>query len=109
MSAHTPGPWRYERDEDGSMAEHDDTFKPRYIRCDSKPGALMGGVKYYPWTPDNEADWVLIAAAPDLLAELKATRDAFYRCLTVNGTNAEFATVACGRADAAIAKAEGRS
>lgn len=32
---------------------------------------LLDGTKYYPGTPDNLADWQLIAAAPDMLAALK--------------------------------------
>lgn len=31
----------------------------------------MGNETYYPWTPENIADWQLIAAAPDLLEALK--------------------------------------
>jgi hypothetical protein len=31
----------------------------------------MGAETYYPWVPSNEADWHLMAAAPDLLAALK--------------------------------------
>lgn len=26
---------------------------------------------YYPWVPDNDADWDLIAAAPEMYAALK--------------------------------------
>lgn len=69
MSAHTPGPWRLEFDDDMGMPEHGD--RCRFIRAAGVHGALMGGVKYYPWTPENLADWQLIAAAPELLDALK--------------------------------------
>lgn len=55
----TPGPWRVE-------ARHG---------CDqliaSDGAGLMGNETYYPWTPENMADWHLIAAAPDLYEALE--------------------------------------
>lgn len=95
--SHTPGPWRFEHDPDGSMSEHDDPLGVRYIRSDGHMGALMGGTKYYPWTPDNVDDWYLIAAAPDLLNALKSLMDS-------EGDVHEKVVAARN----AIAKAEGR-
>ena len=54
---HTPSPWVF-RQEDGV----------RTIFADGK--SMMGDAVYYPWCPENAADWRLIAAAPDLLEAL---------------------------------------
>ena len=55
---HSPGPWRisYER---GTTQIR--TADNESIMCDET---------YYPWVPEKEADWHLIAAAPDLLEAL---------------------------------------
>jgi len=59
---HTPGPWRIE------LRGGD-----KYLYgAEPEQSALMCDMSYYPWTPDTDADWHLIAAAPDLLAALKA-------------------------------------
>lgn len=55
---HTPGPWVFSQDAGW------------YIRAEGV--SLMGNETYYPWNPENIADWQLIAAAPDLLEALKA-------------------------------------
>jgi hypothetical protein len=34
--------------------------------------AFMGDESYYPWCPEHDADWHLIAAAPDLYEVLEA-------------------------------------
>ncbi len=105
--SHTPGPWRFDEvdeDRDDNIAEHDHLV--RYIRAEGTIGALMGGAKYYPWTPGSRADWVLIAAAPDLLAALKAmvaSYDGLRDVLTSGIVKDKLAA-----AEAAIAKAEGR-
>lgn len=44
-------------------------------------GCQMCDMTYYPWTPENPDDWVLISAAPDLY-------DALYR-LRVEMTDTE--------------------
>ncbi len=93
MIGHTPGPWRFEENEEGSIPEHGEAC--RYIRAEGKHGALMGGVKYYPWTPSNRADWMLIAAAPDLLAVCRNIKQRFADEGTYDSD-----------LDAAIAKAE---
>jgi hypothetical protein len=57
--AATPGPWKFYRDASGD----------RHIASETKPGlSLMCDTTYYPWCPDSDADWQLIAAAPELLA-----------------------------------------
>jgi hypothetical protein len=59
MSAkHTPGPWTYER-RDCERYIH--TRNGEALQCDAR---------YYPWVSANEADWHLIAAAPELLKAL---------------------------------------
>lgn len=110
--SHTPGPWIFSHDADGSWSEHDDPLGVRYIRAAGKMGALLGGVKYYPWTPDNVDDWTLIAAAPDLLAALKAqSRDdgeCFCEVGIGNPNMRGEHSPACKQALDAIRKAEGR-
>ncbi len=90
------------------MPEHEPDC--RYIRCDAVPGALMGGVRYYPWTPKNEADWILIAAAPELLAALKSVVDIFGSNAPHDFDVCEDSSCGCVRqlARAVIEKAEGR-
>lgn len=62
---HTAGPWRFNN-------------KPgeTWTISSQSGDSLMGDEQYYPWTPDNEYDWALIAAAPDLLAEVIRLRAA---------------------------------
>ncbi len=57
---HTPGPWRFNKQKVGWRAI-----------SDARGYSLMGDEEYYPWVPSDEADWHLIAAAPDLLAALR--------------------------------------
>lgn len=61
MSKYTPGPWEFCKD--GGW------------RLNAGGESIMGNEKYYPWVPDNESDWRLIAAAPDLLEALKGICD----------------------------------
>lgn len=67
LEGYTPGPWResYERG----------TTQIRSADNES----LMGDETYYPWVPENDADWTLIAAAPDLHAHLTAALDEIER------------------------------
>jgi hypothetical protein len=67
MSKHTPGPWELTTEE-GGMGDC------RVIRANGEP--LMCDTQYYPWCPESDADWRLIAAAPDLLEALKAVTTA---------------------------------
>lgn len=59
MSKHTPGPWQF-------VVENGE----RKIIADGQ--ATMCDTRYYPWCPYNDADWRLIASAPDLLEACKA-------------------------------------
>ena len=54
---HTPGPWEFRKE------------NPWTIFADGK--SIMGNADYYPWVPTKKSDWVLIAAAPDLLEALR--------------------------------------
>jgi len=56
--SHTPGPWTINH-RDGST------------KLDTPEGCIMCDEQYYPWTPDKDEDWRLIAASPDMLALLK--------------------------------------
>lgn len=58
MGNHTPKPWTFTKNDDGV----------RRIKAPSHAGSLMCDERYYPWCPAEDADWRLIAAAPDLLA-----------------------------------------
>lgn len=97
--SYTPGPWTFSVEDDGiQRSEHEDGTRCRYIRANGTVGALMGGTRYYPWTPDNEDDWRLMASAPDLLAACKLALSAFERNDAIDW----------GELGKAIAKAEGQ-
>jgi hypothetical protein len=64
---HTPGPWALVV-EDGDMKIVAPPQEPRLATRET----LMCDTQYYPWCPSNEADWKLIAAAPELLHALRA-------------------------------------
>ena len=88
---HTPGPWR--------VSYESGTTRIRTADNES----IMCNETYYPWVPHNDADWHLIAAAPDLL-------DALERCLNfIANTESEMGeTLPCGdQARTAITKAKG--
>lgn len=89
---HTLGPWRvsYERG----------TTKIRTADNES----IMCDETYYPWVPENDADWHLIAAAPDLLEALEWALDAWD---THNRTGDPMQGDWESDAIAAIAKAKG--
>ena len=59
MSKHTKGPWLFKRDEYGDRA----------IKADGK--SIMCDTSYYPWCPNADADWHLIALSPEMLDALK--------------------------------------
>jgi len=88
---HTPGPWVVQ-----SMSGES--------RLIANGECIMCDTAYYPWTPHNDADWHLIAAAPDLLDALKGLRMWMPPC----GTDPEIDD-AMNAADDAIAKAEGKA
>ena len=54
----TPGPWYVE-------------YKHGTTRLIADRIVTMCDETYYPWVPDNDADWHLIAAAPDLYDALE--------------------------------------
>jgi hypothetical protein len=95
--SHSNGPWKIER-KGGN----------RYLRiADQFETAIMCDEQYYPWVPDSDDDWHLIAAAPELLeAAQGALKD-----LTVrhgDGDSDHFdATPVVKALQAAIAKAKG--
>lgn len=66
--SYTPGPWTFEIGQDELYWGEGCEFYAYRITAPTKLGPLMGGSKYYPWTPTELDDWKLIAAAPDLLA-----------------------------------------
>lgn len=47
----------------------------------------MSDMHYYPWVPENNADWHLIAAAPDLFEALEACAVLADENGMVNGVN----------------------
>lgn len=101
MSAHTPGPWELDEGDDG------DNFT---IRADGEFVTRLTKSRYTDDRRDPEAyaNAALIAAAPDLLAALKALADEY-------GPNAGRMAIGSPRrelwraAGAAITRAEGRS
>ena len=63
MARHSPGPWQITRE----MGEtHIRTADNESIMCD---------MRYYPWVPDDQDDWNLISAAPELLSALTECRE----------------------------------
>ncbi len=86
---HSPGPWKF----------NNDPGEARTI-SDARGISLMGDEQYYPWAPSEEADWRLIAAAPELLAALRDLVD-------VMTGRMEGETVALHNALAALLKADG--
>lgn len=101
MTTHTPGPWKAE----WNSVAGQDCFSLRGPNDESIVGGC--GCCGSPWCDLD--DGRLIAAAPDLLAQLRDMRERFYRCATSNGSDAEFVATACANADAAIAKATGET
>ena len=87
---HTKGPWVTIQNTD-SLGD-----KCRYIVA-ADGTHVMGDERYYPWCPYEESDWHLIAAAPELLEALKGL-------LELGGDDDRRI-----KAEAAVAKAEGRS
>jgi len=64
MSKQTPGDWEFIESEDN-----------RSIVANGK--TIMCDAAYYPWCPDNKYDWILMAAAPELLTALLEANDQF--------------------------------
>lgn len=105
---HTPGPWVYSFE----------SVDPEWAVVTTVGGSVIANVNS---DHRQEANARLIAAAPetaaerdrlkevnaDLLAALKQFRTKVYNAALISGMDHEWATEACSRADAAIAKAEG--
>lgn len=90
---HTHGPWRIDhRGED------------RYL-LSAEGDSLMCDMRYYPWCPEEEADWHLIAAAPELLDAARRAQW-FLRQRRSDDINEQAIAVSL---DIAIRKAEGRT
>ena len=80
---------------------------------------MMCNERYYPWVPDNETDWSLIAATPEMFAALKAVLGFFDSGEFVRDTTHDFeqgwhlkmipVVKSLSDANAALAKAEGKS
>lgn len=91
--SHTPGPWRATQKDHGLVIDgptpRQDDYAPRWCVCETISNE-----------PEDESNASLIAAAPDLLAALKA--------LFNTGLVREFDSPEEKAAHAAIAKAEGR-
>lgn len=95
---HTPGPWSAEPMEDGCSVAY---------RINDASGYEVAVTSGRDSDGEEAANARLIAAAPDMLAALKEARDLLAGDLTgVEWKRACHAFVA--KADAAIAKAEGR-
>lgn len=101
MSAHTPGPWRIVRTEDGFyFVEHGRMGDPAYLSVACIHGRQSYGKPRRPMPLQNaEADAKLISAAPEMLAALRYVRDRIE-----TGQDLGMGVVL-----EAIAKAEGRS
>jgi hypothetical protein len=69
----TPSPWSFDKAADGNW----------HIR-DASGNSMMCDEEYYPWVPDNEADWNLIAAAPDMYTQLVKMRDSMNCVCKIN-------------------------
>jgi hypothetical protein len=63
MSKHSAAPWTIHIDEHGD----------KYLKS-ADGNDMMCDTPYYPWTPSEHADWLLIAAAPELLEALKTSK-----------------------------------
>jgi hypothetical protein len=58
MSKYTKGEWKVVLESEG-----------KHLMVDEE--SIMCNMAYYPWTPDNPADWDLIAQAPAMHKELE--------------------------------------
>src|SRR5262245_18393193 len=99
---HTPGPWRYSLG-DGHYAGQADWA----ISTDTDSPEISGVAHNI----IDENDARLIAAAPDLLAALKASLDALHYIATLDSApkaTRQLAERDLAKASAAIAKAEGK-
>jgi len=104
-SKHTPGPWLYREDKGGGYEVFPYNGGPPEI------GEWAEICTISEYNKDPEADARLVAAAPELLEELKRTRDDLTNIkafCTLDATREAISRM-IQRIDAAIAKAEGRA
>ena len=99
---HTPGPW--EACDQGDYSDFDGNS--RVILGDDMRIAVVQ------WSPgdmqaESDANAHLIAAAPELLAELIALRRRFHNACLGTGSDADIVAGSTPGADAAIARATG--
>jgi hypothetical protein len=96
---HTKGPWTYKK------------FKGIHnLMMGDK--CAMSSEDYYPWVPENPADWTLMAAAPDLLEAAKLglkEAESWIHDLLDGTSSAERALKKLDPIRAAIAKATGET
>jgi hypothetical protein len=93
---HTPGPWKFNKQKVGWRAI-----------SDARGYSLMGDEEYYPWVPSDEADWHLIAAAPELLAACIGALAEIEAAGQAEGVIFGEDPAICEKLRAAIAKATG--
>jgi predicted aconitase with swiveling domain len=104
MTAHTPGPWHVGKPDQVSTTGY--PVIPIYSKTTGQVMSEKGPCVVWATHGTAEADAALIAAAPDMLAALKA----IVACIPDHGTWDQldpFKMAAIARA--AIAKAEGKS
>ena len=93
---HTPGPW---------------VVNPRNAIVDAMPSGVAVCKLLWPTKERSEAETManatLIAAAPELLAELRKARDRLASAMRIGGSSPEYIAEAVASHDAAIAKATG--
>ena len=106
---HTPGPWTFEEIDERSRRELHIDSPAFWIVGNSQTSDEVVGTVEAVDVEQARVDARLIAAAPELLAELKSMTDRFERCVIGSGTDPEFAAEAVKNARIVIAKAEGRS
>jgi hypothetical protein len=124
MSTHTPGPWHVIEDgpiirihfslPDGRQSGSAVTIGSTALQFRAPRQGSHRGEKmvYRPFADHDRADALLIAAAPELLAALRLCRSALNEEIIAAG-DLDHPTIRahaeiCERADAVIARAEGR-
>ena len=100
QAKHTPGPWRVSHRNPLLILPL--ALRKAIIRCDL-PKAVTAELA----RQEAEANATLIAAAPELLAELRKARDRLASAMRIGGSSPEYIAEAVASHDAAIAKATG--
>ena len=99
---YTPGPWVVIQPEANEIGQEMAVKHECYFVATVHD---MGGPS---GDTEREANARLIAAAPELLAELKSMKERFHMCCLTSGSDREYADLAVAKAFALISKAEGR-